>query len=248
MRLATPQGTYQFERAALEFLPGKYQNVFALKNNKTVQETLAHLRYAKFQARILDRYNSETSKPLGQFLLELKIKGDDFYKKFLNPYGDGTFSRFRLTDPVIRQAKGLYAYVTDGTVVYIGRCRDSMSKRIDLGYGKIHPKNCYIDGQATNCHLNGRITPLSASIALWVCVCDSNQEIEIAERDCCVHTARHGTYIGFCERHARACRGIHVLRWLYEDKTQAALDCFVAIAPRNGGSWISTKCCDYVST
>jgi hypothetical protein len=45
-----------------------------------------------------------------------------------------------------------------------------MKKRISQGYGKISPKNCYLDGLATNCHLNALITETIKSkkeILLW---------------------------------------------------------------------------------
>ena len=64
---------------------------------------------------------------------------------------------------------------------YIGRCKDSMKKRVDQGYGKIHPKNCYLDGQATNCHLNSRITACEQDITLWLSPLDNNEEIERLE-------------------------------------------------------------------
>src|SRR5439155_14507354 len=33
-----------------------------------------------------------------------------------------------------------YACVFRGEIMYIGRCKDALSKRIDQGYGTIHPK------------------------------------------------------------------------------------------------------------
>ena len=57
-----------------------------------------------------------------------------------------------------------------------------MRKRINQDYGNIHPKNCYVDGQATNCRLNAQITPLHGSISLWMCLMDDDEEIIAAER------------------------------------------------------------------
>ncbi|MFK4618979.1 hypothetical protein ABIF50_002256 [Bradyrhizobium diazoefficiens] len=63
---------------------------------------------------------------------------------------------------------GVYAYFVGDDLKYIGRCKDSMKKRINHGYGKVHPKNCYLDGQSTNCHLNALIAPLRESVSLWL--------------------------------------------------------------------------------
>jgi len=51
MRLATFQNSYQFERAPLEFVGEEYRDVFSFKNNKSLNETLAHRKYAKFESR-----------------------------------------------------------------------------------------------------------------------------------------------------------------------------------------------------
>ena len=68
-------------------------------------------------------------------------------------------------------------------VKYIGRCKDSMKKRINQGYGKIHPKNCYLDGQTTNCHINSMITEASNKVTLWLCEMQILSEIEIIEKE-----------------------------------------------------------------
>jgi hypothetical protein len=183
MQLSTLQNSYQFTRTALDFVEGEYTDVFSLKNNKSLAETLTHPRYAKFQSEVLARYRGNIEKPLGYFLLELKLKGDGFYRKFLNAYGDETYLCFRLENSDVRRARGICCYVIDGEIMYLSRCRDSMAKRIDQGYGKIHPKNCYIDGQATNCHLNSRLTMQASIVELWFCPLDSSSEIENVERD-----------------------------------------------------------------
>ena len=65
---------------------------------------------------------------------------------------------------------------------YIGRCKNSMKKRVNQGYGKIHPKNCHRDGQATNCRVNARITARSSPVALWLSRMDDGDVIETVER------------------------------------------------------------------
>jgi len=112
-------------------------------------------------------YSDELDKPLGCFLLKLKKRGHPFYKKFLNKYGDLEYSQFRITDKNYLKSKGIYAYTLNSEIVYIGRCNSSLKQRINQGYGKIHPKNCYIDGQATNCHLNAKITKSKDRVDLW---------------------------------------------------------------------------------
>lgn len=72
---------------------------------------------------------------------------------------------------------------------------DSVSKRINHGRGKIHPKNCYLDGQATNYHLNALITAGGEGTGLWLCPVSSNEEIVGASNSYSGIIAREGTSI-----------------------------------------------------
>jgi hypothetical protein len=101
--------------------------------------------------------------------------------RFLNKYGDLTYSKFWVDDERVLTAKGLYLYVVQNTLQYIGRCKDSFKKRINQGYGTIHPKNCFIDGQATNCHINALVTQFRTDITLLVCPLNDLQTIIDAE-------------------------------------------------------------------
>jgi hypothetical protein len=81
--------------------------------------------------------------------------------------------------------KGLYAYTVENELVYIGRCLDTFKKRINYGYGKIAPKNCYRDGQSTNCHLNSLITieKQTKSVCLYILNMNDIDEIKNTEVD-----------------------------------------------------------------
>ena len=169
MELYLPQeeNAYLFLQIPISFDENTYTDIFALKNNKTLSETLSHKRYVKFLPEITEKYSECLSQPLGEFLITLKENGDEFYKKFLNKSGDESYSSFKITDLELANLKGIYAYYIDKDLKYIGRCRDSMKKRINSGYGRITPKNCYIDGQSTNCHLNSLIAKTKSTVTLW---------------------------------------------------------------------------------
>jgi hypothetical protein len=121
-------------------------------------------------------------KPLGTFLLQLKTSGNANYKRFLNGYGDSGYCTFRMERGPLARKKGLYCYRLKHEIVYVGRSYDPFDKRINQGYGTIHPKNCYVDGQATNCHLNALIAPNLGEIALFLCPLADDTEIERLER------------------------------------------------------------------
>lgn len=172
----------QFQKVNLYFLDGLRTDVFGQKNNKTVAETLAHKRYAKFAEFISNEHLNSMAVPLGQFLLSLKRSGVQSYKHFLNGYGDGSYCTFRMERGPLSTKKGLYCYRMTGEVVYVGRSYDPFERRINQGYGIIHPKNCFLDGQATNCHLNALIAASGSGISFFVCPLDNDSEIEHLER------------------------------------------------------------------
>lgn len=180
MKLTTDTVILEFFPVKLNFLETTTTNQFAYKNNKTVAETLTHKRYAHLAIEVGKNYTAFLSEKLGDFLLRLKLEGDPFYLKFLNKYGDKTFCTFSIAQ--YRGQKGLYSYVVDGKIKYIGRCKDNFGKRINQGYGRIHPKNCYIDGQATNCHLNSLIAENKNNIEFFVCPLQNDTEIDLFER------------------------------------------------------------------
>jgi len=173
--------TRDFGQVPLSFDAATEINVFAHKNNKTLAETLTHRRYAKLSKSSVENYGEFLAEPLGAFLLSLKQSGDSYYKRFLNKYGDLEYSKFSIADTKFNDLKGVYAYFQSNQLMYIGRCRDSMKKRINQGYGEIHPKNCFLDGQATNCHLNARITTIRDQASLWLHILHSDDEIEKIE-------------------------------------------------------------------
>lgn len=168
---------FQFTAVPMRFEKGQFKDVFAEKNNKTLRQTLFHQRYAALAEETRVRYPRQLDAPLGKFLVALKQNGDQFYIKFLNKYGDLTYAKFWIDDERVMAAKGLYVYLLHNKLQYIDRCKDSFKKRINQGYGTIHPKNCFIDGQATNCHINGLITEVRSDIRLLVCPLNDPQTI-----------------------------------------------------------------------
>jgi len=182
MKLLWDKKELEFHQVALYFDVDGFENVFADKNNKTLRETLAHRRYKKYEARVVANYPEYLEWRLGEFLLHLKLNGDNFYLEFLNKYGDKRYCRFRIEDDRFLSEMGLYVYTVSAEPQYIGRCCDSFKKRINFGYGRISPKNCYLDGQATNCHLNALIAEYQAQVAFWVHVMDDQDMITRAEK------------------------------------------------------------------
>ena len=182
MELVLDNRKLLFEPVNLYFEDGYFENVFAKKNNKTVKDTLAHRRYVKLDKEVVKKYPQHLTWNLGEFILYLKSNNDKLYLKFLNKYGDGVYSRFLIKDEKLLNKKGVYIYTLSGQLQYVGRCRDSFRKRINQGYGKINPKNCYTDGQATNCHLNALITERRQDVRFFVYVADNNAEIEEIEK------------------------------------------------------------------
>jgi hypothetical protein len=172
-----------FEQVPLFFIQRRgITDVFTRYKEKTLRETLKNKHYKKLAEAVTQHYASGLDKRLGVFLLELRQLSDPFYAKFLNDYGDREYCEFYIQGDLVTR-KGLYCYTVDGEVRYIGRSLDLFKKRVNQGYGVIHPKNCYRDGQATNCHLNSLIAEETGEIEFWVCPLESDWDIkELEER------------------------------------------------------------------
>lgn len=159
MKVVIGNKVYNFKEVKLVIEKKDIQNVFFDKNNKTLGQTFDHFRYSLLSKILKEKYRTRLQENLGEFLKSIKEEGDKNYLCFLNKYGDETFCQFSIENYL--EDKGLYCFAVDGTIKYVGRCSDSFNKRINQGYGKIHPKNCFIDGQATNCHVNSLINSKS---------------------------------------------------------------------------------------
>lgn len=171
-----------FVPARLVLMRTGLTNVFAGKNNKTLGETLEAPRYAGLAAETRRRYGDRLDEKLGIFLTSLKRTSDLFYRQFLNKHGDETYCKFALADKLM--TKGLYCYTVGWAMSYIGKTKKPFDKRISAGYGNISPKNCYLDGQSTNCHLNVLIARTDWSqLRLFVCAMDSDEAIYAREKE-----------------------------------------------------------------
>ncbi len=72
----------------------------------------------------------------------------------INKYGTGPFCKFKI--PNHYQQSGVYLFLIDGIPRYIGECVN-LSKRFNMGYGNISPRNCFAGGQETNCRINNLV-------------------------------------------------------------------------------------------
>ena len=70
--------------------------------------------------------------------MEKKNSNDLEYKLFLNKYGDNTFCHFKLNSHL--NDKGLYIWVVNGKVKYLGRCGDNFKKESIKVMGKLMRK------------------------------------------------------------------------------------------------------------
>jgi hypothetical protein len=171
----------EFKMIRLNFESRNISSVFFNKNNKTLGQTFEHPRYKRLKLLLANKYSTHLEKKIGAFLKFLKENNDQNYKSFLNKYGDNSFCKFSISEYL--NDKGIYCYVKDGEIKYIGRCTDSFKKRINQGYGNIHPKNCFIDGQATNCHVNSIINSCdNVDFGVFVMTDKSVDEIKQLEK------------------------------------------------------------------
>lgn len=73
----------------------------------------------------------------------------------LHAYGKGPYCRFSISKKWNGKS-GVYIFTLNEKPVYIGQTIN-FGKRINHGYGKIYPRNCFVKGQSTNCRINSLI-------------------------------------------------------------------------------------------
>lgn len=172
----------EFHPRPLQALGSPLENIFAAKS-KSLAKTLDHVLYSKLKPEVMDRYSAYLDQSIGSFLLELKSDNDPFYKRFLNGYGDLKYIKFRTILENYSSHKGIYRYLVNGEIKYIGRSHKSFKKRIGMGYGSISPASCYLTGRNTDCLLNALITHNWQDVRLEVCPLEfSESEIEDLEQ------------------------------------------------------------------
>jgi hypothetical protein len=181
MDLTLGPEVYRFVGTPLSFEEDIYTNVFAGLATKTLGQTIEGRKYRGLSDKVQSDYPEHLGTPIGDFVYELKMQGDIFYRNFLNNYGDESYCRFCITEQAVHVAKGLYLFSAGGEILYLGRCRDSFAQRINRGYGSISPKNCYLDGQSTNCRINSLVADQSSQIRFEVWVSDDELAIEELE-------------------------------------------------------------------
>lgn len=182
MKIAVQGYQLDFIQVLIKFRQHNIVNLFAKKNNKTLAETLSSKRYASLSKEVRHRYPNSLNNKLGEFLYRLKVSGDDFYLHFLNEHGDNVFCDFSIAESIPSKAKGIYCFSISEVIKYFGRSHDPFEKRLNQGYGHISPKNCYRDGQSTNCHINSMIAKNYSIVSFYVCPIDNDLEIDQLEK------------------------------------------------------------------
>jgi hypothetical protein len=181
MEIKINESKLEFKTIPLTFEKKNIENVFFDKNNRTLQQTFDHEKYSRLKTLLSDKYRNHLHLKLGDFLKLLKQTNDNNYLCFLNKYGDNKFCEFKINDNLTD--KGIYYYAVNNEIKYVGRCTENLKKRINQGYGKIHPKNCFIDGQATNCHLNSLInSAVNVEFGLYIMTEKTKDEIKEMEK------------------------------------------------------------------
>ncbi len=100
----------------------------------------------------------------------------------LNRYGAGPFCEFKI--PRTYAHPGVYFLTMDDEIRYIGET-NNLSRRYNMGYGTISPKNCYKGGQETNVRMNNLIYQAARSggiISLWFYQTEDFKTVELALR------------------------------------------------------------------
>jgi hypothetical protein len=96
-----------------------------------------------------------------------------------NRNGLGPFCRFVLIGATSHQ--GVYAVYVNRELKYVGECTNLAFRFGPQGYGEITSRNCYRDGQSTNCKVNGLLLDTAkaqAHVQVWFCQTANRKVVE----------------------------------------------------------------------
>lgn len=179
---------YNFKEIELSISNRNQENIFRKNTKRTLSYVLHKAlnqptnRLNKIASAHIEKYSRYLDFTLGEFLYTLKENNNLDYLSYLNGYGDKLFCDFKLVS-TMSNSKGLYCYIVDQKIQYIGRSKKTFGERIKE-YGKITPYNCLIDGQNTNCKINSIINDNSyVKIGLFEMNNSSDSEIEKLEKN-----------------------------------------------------------------
>jgi hypothetical protein len=178
---------YNFKEIELSISNRNQENIFRKNTKRTLSYVLNKAlnqptnRLNKIASAHLERYSRYLDFTLGEFLYTLKENNNSDYLSYLNGYGDKRYCDLKLVS-TMSNSKGLYCYIVDQKIQYIGRSKKTFGERIKE-YGKITPYNCLIDGQNTNCKINSKINEISkVNIGLLEMNDSTDREIEELEK------------------------------------------------------------------
>lgn len=162
------------------------ENIFK-GNKKTLRYRLDKLlskskgRLREITQQQKDKYSEYLNLSLGEFLLKLKETNNDDYRLYLNKYGDKKFCNYHINE--FGNSKGIYCYIVDDEIVYVGRSKMTFNKRF-RDYGKITPYKCLNDGQSTNCKINSMVNNIEHfKVGFYLMDSFSDKEIEVLEKE-----------------------------------------------------------------
>jgi hypothetical protein len=185
MELLIENTTIKFEIIPVTIIQRDLENIF-IDNKKTLRYSLEKAimdnknRLNKIASEHLTKYSTLLDLNLGEFLLKLKSESNSDYKLYLNKYGDRRYCIYKI-DQFLND-KGIYCYVVDNKIMYLGRSRKTFKQRFNE-YGKITAYNCLIDGQATNCHINSIINSIdNVFVGIYKMTNKSDEEIKEIEK------------------------------------------------------------------
>lgn len=114
-------------------------------------------------------------------------KGPFPQRRFKNvknyPYlaGIDYFTEFCHFKPNLPKESGVYLWVVNKEIIYIGEAKD-LKSRFNSGYGNISPRNCFKGGQSTNVKMNQVALSYfknGQTIEIYFIKTDKHKEIEL---------------------------------------------------------------------
>jgi hypothetical protein len=169
--------TLYFKPAVISFSGGIKEGTFSRKQTP-LEEVLLDPAFGHLRDPVLAKYSRYLPLPIGLFLSQLKERHDQFYREFLNPYGDEKYGTFRTEDSHDTGKSGVLLVVVNRGIYHACVCPTSFRVMINDSFGRITPELCYLNGDGIRCRINAVLCNNRKEAGLFIHISENVDERE----------------------------------------------------------------------
>jgi hypothetical protein len=143
---------------------------------KTLAEVLELQEFEHLRSPVNAKYSRYLPMKTGLFLGQLKERHDQFYREFLNPYGDEKYGTFRAADSKETEKKGIILVVVNRGLYAAINSPEPLRITMNNRFGRIGPDDCLLSGDPARCRINALLCTNKKDAGLFIHAVEKEDE------------------------------------------------------------------------